>query len=173
MKELLRLFTQIALVRRSPEDLPASPFLLALTVVAYFAVNFTASAIFPPFKGPWVEHLCFDVVFMFAWYALLLIVARRPERFLQTATAIYGFQTVLSPVFVAAVWFWRRQDQESVWSFPTFALCVALLIWMVAANSYIVKASLEWSMLPSVVLVILQTLADDLLALSLFPIPNS
>jgi hypothetical protein len=173
MKDLLRLFTQIALARRSPEDLPASPFLLALTVTGYFAVNYIASLLFPPFNGPWLEHLCFDVVFMLAWYALLLVVMRRPERFLQTASAVYGYQAILSPMFVAAMWLWRRQGQESVWSFPAFALCLALLIWIIAANSYIIKAALEWSMLPSVALVILQALADDLLAVSLFPIPNS
>jgi hypothetical protein len=37
MQELVKLFTQIALLRRGPQDLPASMLLLALTIVAYLA----------------------------------------------------------------------------------------------------------------------------------------
>jgi hypothetical protein len=170
MKELIRLFTQIALLRRGPQDVPASPLLLALTVAGYFLVNFAVSVVLPPFPGPWVAHLCVDVVFMLAWYALLMNLVRRPERFLQTTTAVYGFQTVLSPLLVAAVWLTRRFAQDSIWQFPATLMSLALLIWIIAANSHIVKAALEWSMPPSVALVILQTLAGNLLVLALFPI---
>jgi hypothetical protein len=52
-------------------------------------------------------------------------------------------------------------------------LGLALLIWVIAANSQIVKSALEWSMPPSVALVILQTLAGNVLQLALFPIPTS
>jgi hypothetical protein len=171
MKELLRLFTQIALLRRGPQDVPASPLLLALTVAGYFLVNFAIMSVLPPFAGPWFAHLCVDVVFMFVWYALLLNLVRRPERFLQTATAVYGFQAVLAPLLVTAVWLTRRFEHETLWQAPATLLSLALLVWMIAANSHIVKAALEWSMAQSVALVILQTLASNLVVLSLFPIP--
>jgi hypothetical protein len=99
-------------------------------------------------------------------------VARRPERFLQTTTAVYGFQTVLSPLLVASVWLTRRFAPDSGWQFPVTLVSLALLIWIIAANSHVVKAALEWSMPPSVALVILQTLAGNLLVLALFPIPT-
>jgi hypothetical protein len=172
MGQLIRLFTQIALLRRGPQDVPASPLLLALTIVGYFLVQFAVASVLPPFQGPWVAHLCVDVVFMFVWYALLLWLARRPERFLQTTTAVYGFQAVLSPLLVATLWMQRRFDQDSVWQLPVTVVSLALLIWIIAANSHIVKAALEWSMGPSVALVILQTLAGDLLVLTLFPFPT-
>lgn len=173
MSQLVRLFVQIALLRRGPQDVPASPLLLALTVAGYFLVNFAVSTILPPFAGPWVAHLCIDVVFMFVWYAALMYLVRRPERFLQTTTAVYGFQAVLSPLLVSAVWLTRRFEQDSVWQFPATLISLALLIWIVVANSHIIKAALEWTMPPSVALVILQTLAGNLLVLALFPIPTS
>jgi hypothetical protein len=173
VRDLIRLFTQIALLRRGPQDVPASPLLLALTVAGYFLINFAVSTVLPPFPGPWLAHLCVDVTFMFIWYALLLNLVHRPERFLQTTTAVYGFQAVLSPLLVTAVWLTRRFDQESIWQLPATLLSLGLLIWIIAANSHIVKAALEWSMPQSVALVILQTLAGNLLVLSLFPIPNA
>jgi hypothetical protein len=172
MKELIRLFTQIALLRRGPQDVPASPLLLTLTMAGYFLVHFVVCTVLPPFPGPWLAHLGVDVVFTFAWYALLLNFVRRPERFLQTTTAVYGYQVVLSPLSDAAVWLTRRFDQDSIWQLPAMLLFLAMLIWIIAANSHIVKAALEWSMPPSVALVILQTLAGNLLVLTLFPMSN-
>jgi hypothetical protein len=168
MKELVRLFTQIALLRQGPQDLPASPVLLALTMAGYFVAHLVVGTVLPPLPGPWVVHLCLDVVFTFVWYALLLYIAKKPERFLQTTTAVYGYQAVLSPLLVAALWLQRRFDQESVWQFPVTMVSLALLIWIIAANGHIVKTALEWSMAPSVALVILQTLAGYLLVLTLF-----
>jgi hypothetical protein len=172
MQELIRLFAQIALLRRGPQDLPTSALLLSLTIAGYFAVNFLISSLLPPFQGPWIAHLCVDVVFMFAWYTLLLRIVGKPERFLQTATAVYGFQLILSPLLIAAEGLTRRFPQDSLGQFAISLLSLGMLVWIIAANSHIVKAALEWSLLPSVALVILQTLAGTLLMLELFPIPG-
>jgi hypothetical protein len=48
MKELVKLFTQIALLRRGPQDLPASMLLLALTIVTYLAMNVLLNGLLPP-----------------------------------------------------------------------------------------------------------------------------
>ncbi len=172
MKDLVRLFTQIALLRRGPQDIPASSLLLALTIAGYFLVNFVVSYVLPPFPGPWLAQLGVDVVFIFVWYVLLMKLMRRPERFLQTTTAVYGFQAVLSPLLVASVWLTRRFAQDSFWQFPVTLISLALLVWIITANSHIVKAALDWTMPPSVALVILQTLAGNLLVIALFPIPS-
>ena len=142
-------------------------------MAAYFLVNFVVSTVLPPFQGPWVAHLCVDVVFMFVWYALLLYLLRRSERFLQTMTAVYGFQAVIAPLFDTANWLTGRFEQDSIWQAPASLLSMGLLIWIIAANSHIVKAALEWSTAQSVALVILQTLAGILLVISLFPITNA
>jgi hypothetical protein len=172
MQELIRLFTQIALLRRGPQDLPTSAPLLAFTIAAYFAANFAVSSVLPPFQGPWVAHLCIDVVFMFVWYAVLLRMVGRPERFLQTTTAVYGFQTVLSPLLIASEGLTRRFAQDSIGQLSVTLVSLTVFVWIIAANSQIVKAALEWSMPSSVALVILQTLAGYLLMVELFPLPT-
>ena len=48
-----------------------------------------------------------------------------------------------------------------------------LFIWLIAANSHVVKAALEWSNLASVALVILQFLAEQLVLLGLFPVSTT
>ncbi len=168
MIELLRLFTDIALMRKSPEDLPASPWLLLLTVAGFFGVQLAVGTVLPPVAGHWVNNLVLEVGFTFVWYAALLYAVRRPERFLQTATAVFGFQIVLSPVLIVALWLQRRFEADSIGAFGVTLLSLTLLIWVIAANSHIVKAALEWTLAPSVALVILQNLAGELLVLTFF-----
>ncbi len=168
MREVVRLYVQIALLRRGPQDLPASRLLLLLTVCGYAAVDGLVSALLPPTGGR-AAQLAIDVAFTLAWYTALLHLAGRPERFLQTATAVFGLQAVLSPPLIAAYWLVRRSGQDSIWQLPMEVVGLALAIWLIAANSQVVKAALDWSLASSVALVILQTVAGQLLLFALFP----
>jgi len=168
MAELIRLFTQIALLRRGPQDLPASRLLLVLTVIGYVAVNALMSSALPP-DPHWQALLVVDAAFMLLWYTLLLTLVGRPERFLQTTTAVFGFQLVLAPLMVSAEWLIRRVGEDATWQLPVTGLGLLLFAWLVAANSHVVKAALEWSGSASVVLVILQMLVGWLVQFALFP----
>jgi len=168
MRDLIRLFSQIALLRRGPQDLPASLLLLALTVAGYLVVNFLCASVLPP-DGRWRQWLLVDTLFMLLWYVALLRLLGRPERILQTTTAVFGFQAVLSPLLVASGWLLRRFGDDSAWQVPITFAGLLLFIWLIAANSHVVRAALEWSAAPSVALVILQTLASWLVQVALFP----
>ena len=124
MRELIQLFTQIALLRRGPQDVPASMLLLAMTIVGYFGINFLVSSLMPPVKG-WPAHLAVDVVFTLVWYVVLLRLAGRSERTLQTTTAVFGFQAVLSPLLVISDGLMLRFAQDATWQLPV------ALIWLI------------------------------------------
>ena len=168
MSEFIRLYMQIALLRRGPQDLPASRLLLVLTVAGYLAVNFVVSSVLPP-GGRWLEALLVATLFTLLWYMLLLRLAGRPERALQTTTAVFGFQAVLTPLVDSCGWLVRRFGEDSPWQMPCMCALLLLFAWVIAANSHIVKAALDWSATSSVALVILQTLAGWLLLSALFP----
>jgi len=168
MSEYIRLYTQIALLRRGPQDLPASRLLLALTVAGYLGVNLLVSSVLPP-GGHWLGPLLVATLFTLLWYLLLLWMVGRPERTLQTTTAVFGFQAVLTPLVGSCGWLVRRVGEDSPWQMPSMCALLLLFAWVIAANGYIVKAALEWSGTSSVALVILQTLAGWLLLSALFP----
>jgi hypothetical protein len=168
MKEILRLFMQIALLRRGPQDLPASRLLLALTVIGYLAVNLVVeSALQPDYH--WSGPLLADAAFMLLWYIGALRLAGRPERILQTVTAIFGFQGVLSPLLIGSEWLMRRFHDDATWQAAVTCMGLLLLAWLIAANSHIVKQALEWSGTASVALVILQIVAGWVVVFTLFP----
>ncbi len=99
MKELFALFAQIAMSRKGPQDLPASWLLLVADGLRLLRSCATSS---PGDCRPgehWQLHLLVEIVFTLAWYAVLLRAVGKPERFMQTATAIFGSQ----PAAVSAV----------------------------------------------------------------------
>ncbi|HEV8019580.1 MAG TPA: hypothetical protein VGP32_13580 [Steroidobacteraceae bacterium] len=167
MREIIRLFAQIAVLRRGPQDLPASLLLLVLTVVGYLGVNFLVRSALPP-DDHWRGPLLADTVFMLVWYVALLKLLGRPERILQTVTAVFGLQSVLAPLVIASEWLMRRFGQDDTWQTAVTCLGLLLFAWLIAANSHVVKAALEWSGSASVALVILQMLAGWLVVFALF-----
>jgi hypothetical protein len=170
MKELLRLYGQIALLRRGPQDLPASPTLLAVTVAGYFAINVVMYLVLRPFRGPWLMYLIVDILFGLAWYVVLLRAAGKAERFLQTATAMFGYQALLAPLIVSAGSFAKRfmGETQSSGMLLVAILALGLAVWVVAAGANIIKAALEWSMPASVATVIAQICVAELLMYALF-----
>ncbi|HEV2287124.1 MAG TPA: hypothetical protein VGR80_13855 [Steroidobacteraceae bacterium] len=168
MRQIIRLFVEIALLKRGPQDLPASRTLLALTVCAYAALTALVSGLLPR-GGASPLPLAVEVAFTLVWYAAVLKVLGRRERFLQTATGIFGVQTLLMQPLLVSVWLMRRYEHDATWQLPVAAAGLAVVIWVVAANSHVVKAALEWSSAASVALVILQIVSGQLLLFTLFP----
>jgi hypothetical protein len=169
MTELARLYAQIALLRKKPQDVPASTLLLISTALAYFIVNLVIGSLLPPISGPWALMVAVDVAVTVAWYGALLRVVGKPERFIQTTTAIFGYQTVLAPLSIASGWLIRRFSEDAAWQFPLTLIFLIVLAWTVAVNSHVVKAALEWSTASCVALVILQIMVMQLILYSLFP----
>ena len=167
MRDLLRLFGQIALSQRGPQDLPASALLLAVTVVSYIAVYFGMSSLLPPVDS-WRSQLFIDVAFSLLWYAILMRAFGKPERFLQTATAMFGYQLVLAPPLIAIMSIVRRLPEDSGWAMPVALIAIGLLIWTVRAGSYILRAALELPIVACVALIFAQILASQLVLVLTF-----
>jgi len=168
MKELVQLFTQIALSRKGPQDLPASSVLLAGTVVAYLLVNYIVSLVLPPIT-PWRLHLFADIAFTVLWYAALLRAFGKPERFMQTTTAMFGYQLVLAPLWIVAIYLSRQYTADTLLQFPAAVIGLAIAIWIIRAGGHVLKAALELPMAACVVLIILQILAGQLVLIALTP----
>ena len=167
--ELLRLFAQIALLRRGPQDVPASPVLLLVAVIGYLAVNSLMSVLLPATPAPWFLPLIIETSFLFAWCSVLLRLMNRHERFLQTTTAMFGYQLVLTPPIAVAMWLMQQIGKESPWMLPVLVVMLGLLVWLVTAGGRIFKAALEWSMPASVGVMVAELLAMNLLVAVVFP----
>jgi hypothetical protein len=169
MTELLRLYSQIALLRKGPQDVPAVGLLLLLTAVAYFIVNAVMVLLLPLPTGPWFRALALDVAFTLTWYWALLRMFGRAERFVQTAAAIIGYRTVLTPLSLSSEWLVRRLGENDTWQLPVSVVSIIVLAWMIAASGRVLQAALEWPMPACVALVILEFIASWMVMFGLLP----
>lgn len=168
MKELFGLFAQIAISRKGPQDLPASYLLLALTVIGYWVIRYVVSMMMPPAEH-WRLHLLVEVVFTLAWYAVLLRAVGKPERFMQTVTAIFGSWVLLTPPWIIAVHFWQELPEKDALYAPMAIVALAIAIWIIRAGSYVLKHALELPLVACVILTILQTFTGELLMRAVSP----
>jgi hypothetical protein len=170
MKELFGLFAQIAISRKGPQDLPASHVLLGLTVVGYWLIRYVFSLLMPP-ADHWRLHLLIEVVFTLVWYAVLLRAVGKPERFMQTATAIFGSLLLLTPPWIVAVYVWQGLPETHAMFAPMAIVALALAIWTIRAQSYVLKHALELPILACVILTVLQAFTGVLLMRAVSPTP--
>jgi hypothetical protein len=173
MTDLARLYADIALLRRGPQDVPASALLLAITVLAYCLVNLFVNWVLPAPSDPWFPVLLIDVLFTLAWYTTLLSVLHKRERVLQTTTAVFGFRAVLAPLLIGSEYLVSRFGTTETWRLPLDIAYTAVIVWLIAANSRVLKAALEWSTLQCVALVLLEIFASGLLFLTVDPLARS
>lgn len=109
MQQFLRIFLDIVLWRRGPQDLPASGLLVWITLAAYVAVGAMQLALLDENASVWFLFLVVDPVLLTATVWLMLKLYGHAERFPETASAVLGTGALLGivlylplQVFVAA-----------------------------------------------------------------------
>ena len=166
---LARLYTDIAFLRRGPEDVPFSRRVLGLTVIAYMLLSLLLSTLMPVVADNRIALIAVDSALGLGWYWVVLRLAGHPERFLQTVAAIFGYQTVLQPAFVAVTWLFLRYMKDPTWQAPVSLLLLVLAIWMLAVNARILRSATGWSQFACLSVVLLQSLLGRLVETALFP----
>jgi hypothetical protein len=171
MATILKLYLDIALLRRGPEDVPASKTLLYLTLAAFVLLNALLTVAFRPSVQNWLPQLLVSVGFSLLWYRVLLTLFGHAERYLQTMTAVLGFGCIVTPVLLPAVgamapYMEAAQPGDAV---PFFALLMLpLFVYLLYVSARILRAAIERPMFQCVMLVLLQTFLEPLLLLALF-----
>jgi hypothetical protein len=95
VKQFLRIFVDIVLWRRGPQDLPVSWLLLALAVAAYVAVSVVQLGLSDQSLANWLFYVVLDPLLLAGWTWLVLRILGHGARFLQTASAVFGANAVL------------------------------------------------------------------------------
>jgi hypothetical protein len=95
VQQFLRIFLDIVLWRRGPQDLPASGLLVAITLAAYVMVGAVQLALLDESAATWLVFLVADPALLTASVWLLLRLYGHTERFQQTASAVLGTGALL------------------------------------------------------------------------------
>lgn len=138
VQQFLRIFVDIVLWRRGPQDLPASALLLGVAVAAYVAVSAVQLALLGEPAATWFLFMVVDPLLLGGWVWLVLRLFSKPERFLQTASAVFGAGAVLGlalylPLQLIASAFGQQPSSAMAQTFAlllvvTFALVTGRII---------------------------------------------
>lgn len=171
VSEALRVLTGIVRLQKGPEDLPFSVPLLAMLIVVSSVLDAITWVVVPlPEKsatgvsGPLLIGIGIAVTII--WYGGLLRLAGRSERFVQTLTAVFGFQIILAPALLFTAWFYFTYFQDPTWRFPAGLLRSAVEIWALVILARILRAATHWPMFACVMLAIANELLSALLMAS-------
>jgi hypothetical protein len=143
---LARAFWEICLLKRSPQDLPASQFLLSCTLLTYIVLGIAINLI-----GFGLAEACTLSVAMTTLLLisirLLLQIRGYAARLSQTATAMMGASIVLFlPAVALRYWFHLIELNGSGSNLPGY-MWVALFVWQLFISANIFKHALGMRLL--------------------------
>ncbi|MCU7879582.1 MAG: hypothetical protein KZQ66_17290 [Candidatus Thiodiazotropha sp. (ex Lucinoma aequizonata)] len=134
MKALLITAVELCLLRRAPQDLPSSVFLLRLMVVLNLLLGILILVANQSGIVSAVLETLFELVLMFAVIYIAMSLMGKLPRFIQTATAI--LLSSLLPcllMLLLIVWGYRSEPPE-----PGLLLLVPV-IWIIVVLGHIIR----------------------------------
>jgi len=143
MRQLAKAFFDIAIWRRTPAHLPASLFLLALVSAAAALLDVAGALLLPGPNDKIVLQVALDLGLPLAFAWAVLRLARRRQRFLQTAIALIGMGVLVDLVAFPADALLRVVGTDRFASIPLAILLYAGLIWYLLACAHIWRAALD------------------------------
>ncbi len=130
-------------MRSSPEDLPCSHALLGMIVIFNIMVSMLIGSIIHDLK---IAGLTSISVLFFSFAFVKLLLNKKPERFLQTFSAMLGADTIISIMSLPSVYslaYLNPSDTAATFfNFTGFAL----FVWVIIVYGYIFSKALTSTM---------------------------
>src|SRR3954469_3640185 len=172
LRALFKALVDIALLRRGPEEVPASAALLGIVIAVYAGIVLLVASPFLDSPGRAAAELALSVACTLLFYRAVLRLARKAERFTQTMTALYGISAVVSPIVVPMMAVVAAQPKAQTQP-PTLLILgiFVLCIWGITVTVYILRQALEWPALGAFGVLLAQNVLLLLLTALLFGAP--
>lgn len=143
MLEIAKLFYEISLFRKSPQDVPKSLVLQYMVMFVYVSISFLMLYM----SQPWFKSLLqvgLEIILVWVFCKTILFLAKKTERFQQTFTALIGIDALISFIaFPALSVLATPMPEGSEIPVLAFFIFVALILWHWVVTGYIVHHALS------------------------------
>jgi hypothetical protein len=167
MISLLRVFIDIALWRKGPQDLPASRVLLWLVAGIYALISVVELLVLDKEFASALVLVVIDVAMTLLWLWGLLTLFSKSARLLQVATAVFGIETLLAIVVIAA----RMVTMNTTSELPTPMDLLNLSLYLVLVGRMLAVA-IDGSMFTGVPLALAIAVSTTVIAQIAIPGAN-
>ena len=166
MLELIKAWLDLCLLRRAPQDLPASGFLLGLSVACYVLVSVLVSLL------SWGRTLAIpvallDVGLLVVFVLILLYLQNKTARISQTLAALCGSGSLLG---VLAIPLLLPTGTDGGIPMPLSILMTALFFWNLIVVAHIMRHALSASFAVGVAVSVLYALVSMQVVITVFPV---
>ena len=135
---LLRLFLDICLFRKGPQDAPASALLLKLALAAYVLAGLALAALETPFPEG-LAQVALEALMLLGFVWVSLAVAGKTGRYLQTLIAMLGTDALISGLAVPLQIMLLLDPQAGLAQW----LLLLLMLWHMAVVAHILRHALS------------------------------
>ena len=135
---LIRTLFDIVLLRKGPEDIPRSWFLLVVIVVLWIFSTLVAVALVDQIDESDFFPSLFSGVIGVLCYGAVIVARGFPMRVLQTVSAVLGSGALISLVFVAEYVLFSPLLGEV----PTVLIADLILLWSVPVEGHIIARTI-------------------------------
>ena len=145
MLALARPFVEMCLLRRAPQDLPASPVLLGVALAAHAGLGTLITALYYPFLTAVGVSVTGTLLLGLLAFGLLS-VRGLVERFFQTYAAFAGTGAVLEVIALPLVALLETNEPEGAASAAGVIFTIpwlALLVWSWVVSGHILRHALS------------------------------
>lgn len=143
MKALLLAFFDICRLRRAPQDIPASPHLLALSVTAYALLSCLLQGLSKPIDLA-VSSALLEIAVLMLFVQCLLLLKGRPARWMQTMTALAEAGIILGLIALPLSLFAGVGSGAALIGYNLgLTLLLMLVGWGVVVMAHILRHALE------------------------------
>ncbi|MGX2039438.1 hypothetical protein ACWJKU_04790 [Methylocaldum sp. MU1018] len=134
---LIKLFLDICFFNKGPQDTPASNVLLGFSVLAYLIAGIVLLGLEGDWAGALVEAAA-EGLMLFGFLYAALYLGKKTSRLLQTATAVYACDALISAAAVPLLaWLLVTPDAKAV-----YIVLMALMLWHLAVVGHILRHAL-------------------------------
>jgi len=155
MNSTLKTFLDILSLRAGPEDLPSSPRLLVGVFVLLVVLQSGFGAWLMPDEAALLPQALLSGLVSLGWLALVLRLFGKPERFLQTATAMLGVACAFAPIAIPVLATVRPTPGQPVAVSPLAMLAFLISLYLIYINGRILRSAIERPLFQCIVLFLL------------------
>jgi len=140
--KLIRSYIDLCLFKASPADLPASQWLLRLTLFAYFIIGTGIGLIDSPIRISIASSLA-DTLTMVVALWLMLNFRGMLNRYQQSLTALAGAGCCIGIVAIPIMLLFSQIDIKQQTTSYVMLLMIALMFWSLMVTAHILRKSLD------------------------------
>ncbi len=141
MQALIRFFVELCLLRRAPQDLPASDMLFRLMLILDLLIGVLAGVAAGLSAGSSLIQGAVEVALMLGALYLALYLSRHPGRFIQSATALLGSGALIGLLAVVPLSLNPTGSDQTDAATIGAIMLLALMIWNIVVNGHILRHS--------------------------------